>query len=480
MFKDKLILGIFKFKEYLRDYIIYYKIIDKINKFNFIRNTDKEIKKYYEKCELYLPKDSKWRHFRFFLQDGRVIKIRDQIRDVKALRKYLLKYLPTDVSYSTSTWLNPRKISYKPNNKSNISEHLFLYNDLIFDIDSEDLEISRKYAIYLIETMTKKHYKIRSIIFSGSKGFHVEIEDKYDKNKIINNPIEREQYYKNKRKQLLDELITYDKKFERIIDKSTTLNTRAIIRLPNTINSRTGYVCTEITYEQLKRPITDLLNEIILIKNVPKKRIGEDKEIKTIKNLRLFLGNKYKLHYDYNAYFISNEVSSLKNRFVVFLRYHYYLLPEVIKNIKFLQEKFNLTDFYLFKTNRKEEYFAMCLKTVQKERLKKIVKESLAVNKEIINDFKPQFLRISSKFDDNKNIVENAPIYIKIIKTEDKINYDSFVSNQHLNFLQDYGVKTYNYKKIHGNDKPSIYYDKIKNGKIFNKEKVIYNLNILK
>ena len=57
-----------KIREFLRNYLVYYKLIKAVNKLNILFNkSDKELRRYYENCELYLPKDSKWRHFRFFL-----------------------------------------------------------------------------------------------------------------------------------------------------------------------------------------------------------------------------------------------------------------------------------------------------------------------------------------------------------------------------------------------------------------------------
>ena len=314
-----------KIREFLRNYLVYYKLIKAVNKLNILFNkSDKELRRYYENCELYLPKDSKWRHFRFFLRDG-VIKINDQIRDVKTLRKYLLRYLPTAVFYSTSAWLNPRKIgSLSPN----LTNNLFLYNDLVFDIDNINLEDARKDAINLIEIMTKLGYNLESIRFTGAKGFHVFFKDKTKIN--IKDPIKRELYYKEKRKELLNYLL----KNNINLDSSVTLNTRSIIRLPCTVNCKTGYVCTEINHDELKKPIDEILENVKRIKIVPKSMIGGDAEAKFIRNLRLTIDKYQNQIYDYDAYFISNKVLGLKDRYVVFLRYKNEIFPKVVEDIK--------------------------------------------------------------------------------------------------------------------------------------------------
>ena len=108
------------------------------------------------------------------------------------------------------------------------------------------------------------------------------------------------------------------------------------------------------------------------------------------------------------------------------------------------------------------------MKTVQKNKLIKILKNSLAINK---NNFNDQFLRISSKYYDESKIAK-PPIYIKTINSDSN---DSHISNAHLKFLIDKGMKVYRYKNLHGNTELLTYFDKIKNGRISEKRKVIYN-----
>ena len=99
---------------------------------------------------------------------------------------------------------------------------------------------------------------------------------------------------------------------------------------------------------------------------------------------------------------------------------------------------------------------------------------------EIIFNFKPSFLIISSKFDNNKTILSTEPIFIKTVKSNNNLNSSNYISRPHLRFLDDLKIPTYNYQRLHGSLEPIIYWDKIKNGKIIDKRKVIYKKEYLK
>src|SRR5512136_2177880 len=47
------------------------------------------------------------RHFRFLLPNGRFFKVKDAIRSPADLQSWLVKLQPSDVYYSTSTFLDP-------------------------------------------------------------------------------------------------------------------------------------------------------------------------------------------------------------------------------------------------------------------------------------------------------------------------------------------------------------------------------------
>jgi DNA primase catalytic subunit len=421
------------------------------------------LKEYYKNSDLWLPESPESRHFRFFLSQSKVIKIKSRIKNTDDLRKHLIKYTPITVHYSISRWEDPTEIGskfYKKNKNSGI----ILGNDLIFDVDNPILEKSRLESLKIIDLMNKWGYPLKSIMFSGKKGFHIEFIDIVPDPKIEDNII-REEYFVNKRKDLITQLCNNGI----VMDHKITINTRALMRLPLTINSATGYICTPISLHDLRtKSLKELLSNIQRL-NYTGVADGVDFENSLIKKLRYSLNSKirslmpksYGLTYD--SYFFINKVYGLKENYIPVFRYNDMLLPEVLKTLKNLQKKFSLTDIYLFRTNVDDEYYAFCIKTFHKSKIIKILKDSHSSNKRIIYSFKPEFMRISPKYSNQEKIVA-CPELIKILKSDKETNNNSFVSAAHKNLLDNLKAYSYNYPLVHGSPNMNYYHSFIVNG----------------
>ena len=174
-----------------------------------------KIQKYYENCNLWLPKYSNWRQFKFRLDNGRMIQIKDQIRDVETLRKWLLKYKPIDAYYSSGCFLNPSQVRGK------LNKGVMLFRNIPFDIDEEsDLELARQTTENLIkEILLKLDKEPEYILFTGKKGFQVV----YEFNSLTDN-----------------EILTLKSKG---IDQEVTTDKYRVIRLPLPINKRGKVAC---------------------------------------------------------------------------------------------------------------------------------------------------------------------------------------------------------------------------------------------
>ncbi len=122
------------------------------------------------------------RHFRFLLPRGRFLKIRDRIRDEATLRKWLIRYRPSDVYYSTSCWLVPENLGRRE--RTPVSDNIFLSSDIVFDIDRSpfspvSLEQARGDTLKLLDFSRDHHLPVKYLAFSGSKGFHLVCRDLY-------------------------------------------------------------------------------------------------------------------------------------------------------------------------------------------------------------------------------------------------------------------------------------------------------------
>lgn len=129
---------------------------------------------------------------------------------------------------------------------------------LIFDIDSDNLEEARKQAITLIEAIKdlvceyrgpnkplKKHKISLGIVFSGSKGFHVYV------------PVGVQ----------APELPAFFKKIATVIKYRYSLNCldtkiydpERVIRVPGTVNHKSGELCCVISEKLLRSSVEDIL-----------------------------------------------------------------------------------------------------------------------------------------------------------------------------------------------------------------------------
>lgn len=201
--------------------------------------------------------------FRWRTLKGRWITSKRRIKDHNSLLKALRNDAPLDIYVSTSEWLNPIDL---PRLSDNEKPHPILLDHLIvFDIDMEPfskrkLEMARKSAIQLIDWIEENESGIHfsHATFSGSKGFHIFYRDEDIGKFSIGNPKEREAIVKKERKNLLERVIQAGHP----VDPLVTADTRRIIRVPGTIHGGTGWICTRIDINTLRKPLNIWINSI--------------------------------------------------------------------------------------------------------------------------------------------------------------------------------------------------------------------------
>jgi hypothetical protein len=165
-------------------------------------------------------------------------------------------------------------------------DHLIVFDIDVAPLSLKNLEKARTIAVDLQDYLIRDtSIEFLSCSFSGSKGFHLFYVD-LDRDKFaIEDPKEREEVVKEKRKELLTRII--EEGFD--VDQKVTADTRRIIRLPGSIHGKTGYQCTLITLNQLKKPLKDLLKDIPRIdsaQNIPKRARKPKKKAKKKPNQR--------------------------------------------------------------------------------------------------------------------------------------------------------------------------------------------------
>ena len=208
--------------------------------------------------------------YRWRTIEGKWVTARRRIRNHETLAKAIGKDVVSDLYFSTSRWLNPIDL---PRLRDKEQPHPILLDHLIvFDIDVaplslKNLEQARITAIDLHDYLAEDaSIEFLSCSFSGSKGFHLFYLDMERDKFAIEDPKEREETVRESRKQLLKRVL--EEGFN--VDNRVTADTRRIIRLPGSIHGTTGYQCTVLGLEQLKKPLNDMLEEIPRIDSAQK------------------------------------------------------------------------------------------------------------------------------------------------------------------------------------------------------------------
>ena len=200
--------------------------------------------------------------FRWRTNDNRWLTARRRVRDHASFLKAIGMSAPRDVYVSTASWLNPIDLPRLRDNPEHYP--VLLDHFVVFDIDV---------APYSIENRTKAQsiscelmgwldeheiLRLRSISFSGSKGFHLIYDDPDRDAFALPDLREREMAVKAQRKALLNRVV--EAGFE--VDTKVTADTRRILRLPGSLHGSTGYACTRISVEALNGPLEDLLSTL--------------------------------------------------------------------------------------------------------------------------------------------------------------------------------------------------------------------------
>ncbi len=384
--------------------------------------------------DLSVISDLSRRHFRIISSHGKFLKIKDRINNSDQLKKKLINLRPKDVYYSTSTYLNPTTVGPRGKERSILTKSgIVMKNDISFDLDREPLSIrnlekARKDCKRLIDFMDGKGYSLKYIAFSGSKGFHVIYEDK--EGVSIADPFEREMEIKG---------IS--------IDSAITVDTRRIIRLPGTINSKTGYACTLLTRSQIDQPIINWISDIPRLSGsvkIPSFTWPKFLALPSLFSKKTKVTPTKRIVY---TTFITSSVLGTKGRHAVLLSFKNRKFARVIRKLEKAIETYRLTDIYVFRSGN--EIQAISLKTVQRNRYQKIMDFVGSNCNTQLEKFGRVAVRMGPLVNSAMQEIQKPAEFVKLLKSfgEREKNY---VSAGHILFLERHGVPSVEYPLIHG------------------------------
>jgi hypothetical protein len=318
-----------------------------------------------------------------------------------------------------------------------LSENLFLFSDLAFDIDGKDyrrksLEKARKETLKLIDFLKDHNIAVKYIAFSGSKGFHVVCKDPF--NRSIEDPLEREEKTKEMKREIAQELLSQGIK----IDSRVTVDSRRILRVPGTINSKSGYCCRILTNGEFReyqaKEIVKKTNHIdpsTLV--IPR---GNEQKITF---LRKILGlHRFRVRSNpplfYYASFLSNRVTATR-LFVPIIEFRKINESKIIKELIIIMETYKLSDAFLFKGDL---YFAILPFALQKRRVEKILTAANSLNLTSLKKYHQTFTRIGDKLEMNFRRYSTKPMFIRQITIVIPVKS---VSASHQQFLINSGIE---------------------------------------
>jgi len=377
------------------------------------------IRDYYKTAHIILPEHPERRQFKFQLLNNKWVVLDKRIRNEEDLRKYLIRLAPKHVFCSIAQWLNPlgiEKTDYKYNK-------ILIAIDGFLEIDADNIKEAKTELNKLVKYLKFKNIDIQNIKFSGKKGFHVTYKQDIPEEP---NPEERLKLVKKQKVKLVKTIINEGVK----IDQHVCMDVLRVTRVEGTVHGGSGRICTS---DSLGRPLWPMTGATTR-QNI------EGREPAKPRSSPIFTIAKY----------VSSKVPGTKDLHVIFLLYHN--KQNYLQDVKNLQRKYRLGDFFLFETG--EFVQAMCLNALVLQRIKKIIRTSLCVNKNIIK-YRKMFFRTSSKINVAKdNIWMSEPIrYQCIVSYEQK---DKWVSEPHIKILNLLGI-SYNPLKLCGDGNVPIY-----------------------
>ena len=395
--------------------------------------------------------------FRWRCSDGSWRKSKRRVSSQDSFRKAIAKDNPSDIYFSTSSWLEPIDL---PNLNDETKPYPILLNHLIvFDIDFaplslDNLEQARLTTLNLHKWIQKNYdYELMSISFSGSKGFHLFYNDP-DRNLFsIENARDRELAVKENRNKLLQEVLLAGFK----VDPRITADTRRIIRLPGSIHGKTGLLCHRINFERLETNIESWINDVpSLFGNIDIPKVAKVKP-KKVNQTSKKVTKKIQENVVEQSYMIevSNHLPSTKDRtsLIFWTPYSWGIGKECIERLEDLVRAENLADSYIFSDG--ERILFICPEAFTRAKMVKILhKIGMEKLSNTLETRQHYWVRISGIMNDDGNWY-NELRFISMIKgNNSKQNY----SKAHLTLLSKLGldIDISQCEQLAGNTEPSI------------------------
>lgn len=404
------------------------------------------------------------RQFRLQLPNRGFRKIRRRVRSSAELQRWLVRLAPLDVYYTVGRWLDPVALGPAPPRDretmqfGTYSRNIFLGADLVFDIDCPPFSrrnIAKAQGITreLVSFLRERHrLSPRYLAFSGGKGFHAVYDDPFRSAMgEIADPLKREGRAREERKRLADDILA-----EGIgIDAPITYDTRRVIRVPGTMNAKTGYVCRPVGEAELDAPVRKLLKATPRCSYSPGILArGYDAILRIAGTTtgtaeRSGVSSPPILHRDLPpetyASYLTNQVLGVRSLYVPFFRWPRKPLDRLRGRIERVQRQYGLGTVYLLDSG--SEIAGFSLRTFQRRRCEKIVRAARSLDAEQFVKYKRQFLRIGPVAGPDSKTAVEAPRPLAALPAP---GTEFPASRPHHEFFTGQGLSLGEYPSLHG------------------------------
>jgi len=251
------------------------------------------------------------------------------------------------------------------------------------------------------------------------------------------NPTKRELKAVDKRKMVVKEA-----KMENLLfDEKVTVDTRRIIRLPGTINSKTGLVCTVLDKKELQSSMEKILKserqQSIITPRIPKRReVTHDFIVaKLLRRLgRVGVRPDPKREPCYST-FITSNIPGTMLKIPVLEFGDWRKTEEVVHVIKKVQRDYGLGDLFVFRDGNKFEVFS--LKAVSRRRLEKILFAAGSMNLNACRKYGCTYTRVGKSIGLDGKVACKEPRLVGVLKSD----LNGQASRAHFEFFSSSGVK---------------------------------------
>jgi hypothetical protein len=313
--------------------------------------------------------------------------------------------------------------------------------DLVFDIDIggeiKTLEDARQHAVTLHKFLESKRINVRYSAFSGGRGFHIVCNDPWKSEITEENPLNREMKAIEKRKWIVKEA-----KSEGIVfDEKVTVDPRRIIRLPGTINSKTGFACTVLGKNELESDTREII-KLTKRHSINAPRIPYLWEMTTDFIFRKISGLMGRLGVRpmpnqgpcYST-FITSNIPKTRLKIPVLEFSGQRKIGEITGIIEKVQHNYGLGDIFVFSDG--DRITAYSLKAVSRRRAEKILFAAGSINLNACKKYGCTFARVGRSIGVDGVIAHREPKLIKVLES----NLQGQASRPHFEFLSSLGVK---------------------------------------